>query len=177
MFVLSVYSGSQDAHTNTLTQKQTTNTHRARDRFVWETWFISFSFPGEPLQHTRWGVKRDHSCWRGVGVNVGRMGRMSLSGGGGGDTVGTVDTPNQKPDPASVPSLLASLCHQGNSRRDLGSTGVKPAKPPYTTHTHTHRLSHTHWVAAPSGSTVHPLTFQQWERYGGVSSPGFGCVA
>lgn len=64
---------------------------------------------------------------------------MSLNGEGEKEE-DRVETRSQTP--ASVPSLLASLRHQGNSRR-----GEKPAKPPCTTHTHTYNtlsLSHTH---------------------------------
>lgn len=40
----------------------------------------------------------------------------------------TVVTSQQQADSAPVPSLLASLCHQGTGRRGLGSLGVNPAK-------------------------------------------------
>ena len=69
------------------------------------------------------------------------MGGMSLNGEGEKEE-DRVESRSQTP--ASVPSLLASLRHQGNSRR-----GESLPNPLYHTHTHTHTyntpsLTHTH---------------------------------
>lgn len=111
-------------------------------------------------------VRRDEEYSEGEdGRNVSKRG-----GSDGRSTVGTVETRSQTvhlPPLCWGPSATKETADGG-----LGSTAVKSAKPPrHNPHTHT-LLSHTKWVAAPSGST-----FQQWDRYGGVSSPGLCCVS
>lgn len=135
---------------DSLTQKQTASTEQGAGLF-WKR-LISFSFPGEYLQHIMWGGGRSEKrqLWKGAGVNVGRMEGKSLNREGEkeDDTVGTVETKSQM-------LHLSLLCWRPSATKqqtDPGEHGGKACQTPlYHPHIYTRTVSLSHTL---SGSSV-----------------------